>query len=125
MFIEANSIYLDAALSNIMRNAIEAAESAIFVTLRRKMKSDMAGEEIRFEVEDDGPGIDETMRERIFEPFVTTKKTGTGLGLALAYRVITSLGGSVVAESSQLGGAKMVVVFPLSGGIKRKIGAEK
>jgi signal transduction histidine kinase len=123
--VEANRIYLDAALSNIVRNAVEAAESSIFITLRRKMKSDVAGGEIRFEVEDDGPGIDESLRERIFEPFVTTKKTGTGLGLALAYRVITSLGGNLFAESSQLGGARMVVEFPFADGIKKTTGAEK
>jgi signal transduction histidine kinase len=117
VIVRANRIYLDAALNNIVRNATEAAKTSILVTLRQTDKSALSGGEIRFEVEDDGPGIEESMRERIFEPFVTTKKMGTGLGLALAYRVISSLGGNIVAGVSQFGGARITVVLPSAGEI--------
>jgi signal transduction histidine kinase len=82
------------------------------IWVRQKSHFDSVPGEITFEVEDDGPGIDESMKERIFEPFMTTKKDGTGLGLALAFRVITSFGGNIVAAASSGGGAKMVVVLP-------------
>ena len=110
--IEANRVYLESALNNIVKNAIEAARSVILIRVRQNSHNDAVPGEITFEVEDDGPGIDESMKERIFEPFMTTKKDGTGLGLALAFRVITSFGGNIVAGASSSGGAKMVVVLP-------------
>jgi signal transduction histidine kinase len=110
--IEANRVYLESALNNIVKNASEAARSAILIRVKQNSQSDVVPGEITFEVEDDGPGIDESMKERIFEPFMTTKKDGTGLGLALAFRVITSFGGNIVAGVSSSGGAKMVVVLP-------------
>jgi signal transduction histidine kinase len=111
--ISLNRVYLDAALNNIVINAVESARALITVTLKRtKYYSDRNKDGIVLEVEDDGPGIDPTIRDRIFDPFFTTKQNGTGLGLAIAFRVITSCGGLVIADSSPHGGAKMTVVFP-------------
>ena len=111
--ISLNRVYLDAALNNIVINAVESARSLVTVTLKRtKYYSDRNKDGIVLEVEDDGPGIDPSIRDRIFDPFFTTKQNGTGLGLAIAFRVITSCGGLVIADSSPLGGAKMTVVFP-------------
>jgi signal transduction histidine kinase len=112
IIIDANRVYLESALNNIVKNAIEAARSAILIRVRQNSHLDAVPGEITFEVEDDGPGIDESVKERIFEPFMTTKKDGTGLGLALAFRVITSFGGNIVTGASSSGGAKMVVVLP-------------
>jgi signal transduction histidine kinase len=117
--VMANRVYLDAALSNIVRNAAEAASNSIHIAARNIVNLDYVGSMIFIEIEDDGPGIPESLRDRIFEPFVTTKNTGTGLGLALAYRVITSLGGNIVAGSSQLGGARMALTLPAEGVIKK------
>ena len=111
--ISLNRVYLDAALNNIVINAVESARALVTVTLKRtKYYSDRNKDGIVLEVEDDGPGIDPSIRDRIFDPFFTTKQNGTGLGLAIAFRVITSCGGLVIANSSPLGGAKMTVVFP-------------
>jgi signal transduction histidine kinase len=111
--ISLNRVYLDAALNNIVINAVESARSLVAVSLKRtKYYSDRNKDGIVLEVEDDGPGIDPSIRDRIFDPFFTTKQNGTGLGLAIAFRVITSCGGLVMTNSSPLGGAKMTVVFP-------------
>ena len=108
-----NRVYLDAAMNNIVINAVESAKSLVTVSLKRtKYYSDRNKDGIVLEVEDDGPGIDPSIRDRIFDPFFTTKQNGTGLGLAIAYRVITSYGGLIIADSSRHGGAKMTVVFP-------------
>ena len=108
-----NRVYLDAALNNIVVNAVESARSLVTVSLKStKLYSDRNKDGIVMEVEDDGPGIDPSIRDRIFDPFFTTKQNGTGLGLAIAYRVITSCGGLIVADSSRYGGAKITVVFP-------------
>jgi signal transduction histidine kinase len=109
----SNRVYLDAALNNIVINAVESARSLVTVTLKRtKSYSDRNKDGIVLEVEDDGPGIDPSIRDRIFDPFFTTKQNGTGLGLAIAYRVITSYGGFIIADRSRHGGAKMTVAFP-------------
>ncbi len=62
-------------------------------------------------VEDSGPGISEEIKGRIFEPFFSTKDTGTGLGLASVYSVLDAHGGCVTVDSSPLGGARFVLWF--------------
>jgi len=91
------------ALTNIMRNAAQAAEGTIDVTLREK------GQALEVEVRDRGPGIPEDMLERIFDAFETTRTRGTGLGLAVARRVVESHGGSIEAFNHPDGGAIMVL----------------
>ncbi|AKU96873.1 Nitrogen regulation protein NtrY [Labilithrix luteola] len=67
----------------------------------------------RIEVDDDGPGIAESMRGRIFDPYFTTKADGTGLGLAIVKKVVVEHGGEIEAtKSNRLGGARFVVHLP-------------
>lgn len=105
IIVTANRTFLEVALNNIVKNAIEAAKSEIRVSLLRNQK------ETRIEIEDDGAGIDEDMKDRIFEPFVTTKTNGTGLGLSIAYRIITAFGGNILIDKSSLGGARFTIMF--------------
>jgi C4-dicarboxylate-specific signal transduction histidine kinase len=67
-------------------------------------------------VDDNGPGVAADARERIFDPYVTTKEHGTGLGLAIVRKIMLDHGGDVrVAETpSPLGGARFVVTLPVS-----------
>jgi signal transduction histidine kinase len=123
--VEANRVYLDAALGNVVRNAAEAAKASIHITLTRRKLPEISEQIISVDIEDDGSGIPLSVRDRIFEPFVTTKTAGTGLGLALAYRVITSLGGNIVAGKSALGGARISVTLPCADGQKTITGAGK
>lgn len=69
---------------------------------------------VRLEVEDDGPGIAPEVRDRIFEPFVTTKDVGegTGLGLAVCRGLVESAGGEVGIDASYRGGARFYVTLP-------------
>lgn len=103
--VVANRTFMEVALNNIIKNAIEAAKSEVRVSLIRNQK------EIKIGIEDDGAGIDDDMKDKIFEPFVTTKTNGTGLGLAIAYRIITGFGGNIIIDRS-FGGAKFTIVFP-------------
>ncbi|HWR88919.1 MAG TPA: ATP-binding protein, partial [Dissulfurispiraceae bacterium] len=105
--IQANRTFLEVAILNIVKNAVEAAQSTVSLSLVDQEQ------ELILVVEDDGPGISDELRDRIFEPFFTTKESGTGLGLAISYRIITSLGGAVTIEKSPLGGAKFVVRIPI------------
>ena len=65
-------------------------------------------------VRDHGPGVDEENIEKIFNPFFTTKETGTGLGLSVVYQIVSQHGGVVKAERNGDGGMTFSVVVPLS-----------
>jgi signal transduction histidine kinase len=105
---------LDEIVVQLVRNAGEAiAESGkgSKVIIRTGVRGNWA----RLEVEDDGPGVPVELRDRIFDPFVTTKaaRGGTGLGLAIVQNLITAHNGRIWLEDSPLGGAKFVVELPL------------
>lgn len=90
-------------IGNLVRNAIDAVADGGHVSITAQAV-DSGG--VRIRVEDDGPGIPESVRESLFQPFVTTKDRGTGLGLPLARKVAEEHGGSLTAfRSDRLGGA--------------------
>jgi two-component system NtrC family sensor kinase len=72
---------------------------------------------VRIVVEDDGPGVDPGVRDRLFEPFITTKGVGegTGLGLAVCRGLVESAGGEIGVDPSFSGGARFFVVLPAAG----------
>ncbi len=82
---------LKTALLNLVFNAVQAMEGGGTVTLRASSE----GKAAIFEVADDGPGISDDRREKIFDIFFTTKAGGTGLGLPIARRILEGLGGSL------------------------------
>ncbi len=110
--IEGDEVLLRQAISNLCRNAVEAcvdAERVPDVRLVGTVDHDQA----RLTVTDNGPGFDPSHRERMFRPFFTTKTHGTGLGLALAQKIIVTHNGSVTASLSDDGGARLEVILPL------------
>ncbi len=61
---------------------------------------------------DTGPGIPEAQRDRVFEPFYTTKPQGTGMGLPMCYTIIEQHGGTITVEDAPQGGALIRVILP-------------
>ncbi len=102
--VDADPLALTVVLENLLRNAGEAAASAVAVTVTA------AGDAVRVVVEDDGPGVDAELRQRVFSPFATTKPSG-GIGLALARRLVRLHGGDLTLEDGGAG-ARFVVVLP-------------
>ena len=105
---------------NLVTNACQAIEekrqqSGDAYDPQLRVSSRRLGDRAEFCVHDNGPGIPEEMRERIFEPFVTTKKTGegTGLGLSLTTDILTRHGGSIRVDSQEGAFTEMTVVLPL------------
>jgi signal transduction histidine kinase len=68
---------------------------------------------LRVSVDDNGPGIPQNARERIFQPFFTTRSRGTGLGLAIVQKVVVMHNGRVAVRDARAGGASIQMIFPL------------
>jgi signal transduction histidine kinase len=96
-------------LLNLLKNAREALGDKGTVTVTADHARDHT---VEISVADDGPGIPDERRAQIFEAFYTTKKTGTGLGLAVVKHNAELYGGSVRVDSKLGKGAKFTVVFP-------------
>ena len=95
--LRTDSGHLKQVLVNLVRNAAEAIEDAGTVTLRtRAARAPLGGREteaVILEVADDGKGIPPEVEKRLFDPFFSTKETGTGLGLPIAARLVERQGG--------------------------------
>ena len=72
------------------------------------------GQSVVVSIADTGPGIPEAVRERIFDPFYTTKEHGTGLGLSISYGIVEQHGGSVGVESAVGKGSTFTIQLPVS-----------
>jgi nitrogen fixation/metabolism regulation signal transduction histidine kinase len=111
--IEGDEVLLRQAFSNLLRNALDACRgSGSPPRIVIQSDIDRAQRVSRISVDDNGSGIDPALRERIFRPFVTNKRNGTGLGLALVQKIIVFHNGRIVATSSPLGGATLQITLP-------------
>jgi signal transduction histidine kinase len=99
-------------LENLGRNALEVSPTGAMVAVA----VDGADDGITVRVTDEGPGIDPTLGERIFEPFVTSKREGVGLGLAIVRKIIEAHQGRVTVESTPGSGTTMIVWLPRARG---------
>ncbi|MFP5221068.1 MAG: ATP-binding protein [Acidobacteriota bacterium] len=109
---------IEQVVINLLRNAAQAMAShhKEGVTPRIVLRLRQAGNKAEIEVEDNGPGIQEMNRRKVFEPFYTTKKPGegTGLGLSVSYFIITrNHGGTIRVESEPGKGARFIIQLPI------------
>ena len=102
---------LQQVLVNVILNAIQAIgrEGQIEITLRTDKKRNEAVLIVR----DNGPGIPREVRRHILEPFYTTKKEGTGLGLSVSYGIIKNHGGEIKIETAKGTGTAIKITLPL------------
>jgi len=105
---------LQSVAVNLIQNAIEAVafENGSAPAAREVVVSTERGEHgVVLAVEDSGPGVSPEMRAHLFEPFATTKRNGTGLGLATAQRFVAAHGGRIELQKGRLRGARFAVVL--------------
>lgn len=109
------------AFQNLVQNAVEATDDRGIV-VETEARDEPTGGGIAVRVRDFGPGIPEDLRGRVFDPYVTTKPGGTGLGLALVRQTVLDHGGSVTIEGAPGGGTTFVVRLPTPGGAPARTG---
>jgi two-component system sensor kinase FixL len=104
-------IQIEQVLFNLLRNAIEAMAEAphqeLTVATRRR-----DGERVEVAIADTGPGLPETVRARLFQPFVTTKATGLGIGLSICRSIVQAHDGTLTAERNPGGGTIFRITLP-------------
>jgi signal transduction histidine kinase len=106
--LEADPDRLQQILINIIKNAIEASPEGGTLAIETFSTDSRVG----IRVTDQGAGIGPEDRERIFEPFFSTKERGSGLGLCISQRIVDEHGGSIRVESPEGGGTSFVIELP-------------
>lgn len=125
--VAADAVLVPQAISNVIRNAIEAMDAhrpagdpdrvlhVGIVRRRLRLPDGGSGDRIVLEIRDHGPGIPAEVRDRMFNPFFTTRATGTGLGLAIVHRIIDAHRGHMIVEDAPGGGALVGLCLPPAG----------
>jgi PAS domain S-box-containing protein len=111
--VDGDEVLLKQAFSNVIRNAVEACTGANIRAEVRVIGSAESGT-CRVRVEDNGPGIAASARDRIFTPFFSTRAKGTGLGLAIVQKIVVTHNGRITVAASAAGGAAFQITFPVA-----------
>jgi nitrogen fixation/metabolism regulation signal transduction histidine kinase len=109
--LRADREQLTQVLVNLLKNACDAARERASPVVRVRVEGEDGS--IVLHVEDSGPGIPKEQRERVMEPYVTTKADGSGLGLAIVKRIVLDHSGTWSITSSALGGACFTIRLPI------------
>ncbi len=110
--LQADETRLSQVFRNVLNNAMAASDidSTIEVSFHRRIIEGRNILEISFQ--DSGDGMDESTLSQLFEPFYTTKQSGTGLGMALCKRIVESHGGKIFASSVKGNGSTIAIMLP-------------
>ncbi len=100
---------IEQVVLNLLTNAVEALRHT--EEKRISVRTALEKEEVVIRVGDSGPGIPEGLRDKVFDPFYTTKNDGTGIGLSLCLRIISDHHGTLTVEESAWGGAEFVIAL--------------
>lgn len=113
--IEADDVYLRQLLHNLIKNSLEAGDKketvSLTITTRTRTRHKEGNQFIELQLEDNGPGFPEDILEKIFDPYVTTKTKGTGLGMSIVKKIIEEHGGELWVQNTP--GAQVTIQLPL------------
>lgn len=115
--VHANRVQLQQVFLNLVMNALEAMDSvADRARILRVSSKKAASGNVIVSIEDSGPGIDPEDQDRIFDPFITSKPKGMGVGLSICRSIVEDHGGSLSVEAASPCGSVFRVALPLSSG---------
>jgi len=120
--VQVDRVQIQQVLINLMRNAMEAMRESEVRELQVNISGHDAGYVV-VEVSDTGPGVSEEMSPRLFQPFVSTKAGGMGIGLSISKRIIESHGGELSTRGNERGGATFSFTLPVV--IEQKVANER
>jgi nitrogen fixation/metabolism regulation signal transduction histidine kinase len=117
--IDGDSVRLRQLLHNLLKNALEAVKDVpdACITVATRNVDEDGRNRIELCIDDNGPGIEPGVLENIFEPYVSTKPKGSGLGMAIVKKIVEEHGGTVSAGSSEDGGAQIRIHLLLLGDV--------
>ncbi len=109
MNIEGDDVRLRQLLHNLLKNALEAVRQKpdACVTVATRLVTAEGLQQVELRVDDNGPGIEQGILENVFEPYVSTKLKGSGLGMAIVKKIVEEHGGTIIADNSEAGGAQI------------------
>lgn len=110
--VRGDAVLIEQVLVNLIRNALEASGGKGKARVRVRLQAHEGLVEVA--VRDNGPGLPEAVREKLFQPFFTTKADGVGLGLAICRRIVESHGGRLQAHNDAAGGAVFAFTLPFA-----------
>jgi two-component system sensor kinase FixL len=111
--VSADATHIEIVLHNLLSNAIDAVAHVAADSRVIEVEASRVGSDVALRVEDSGPGVAPEIAERLFEPFMTSKPDGMGLGLAISRSLIRAGGGELSFEKSRHGGAAFIVRLPI------------
>ncbi|MBW1803067.1 MAG: histidine kinase [Deltaproteobacteria bacterium] len=112
--VQADPEQLKEVLVNIIVNSCEAMEGSGFIEIHEEETvAEPMGRVAVIRLEDNGPGIPESLMDKVFQPFFSTKEEGTGLGLSIASRIVEEHGGSLDLISREGDGTTFVITMPV------------
>jgi C4-dicarboxylate-specific signal transduction histidine kinase len=111
--VVVDRILIEQVILNLVRNALEAVASMPAERRQVTVETRREAGVVRVAVADSGPGVDPALGARLFEPFVTTKSDGLGMGLAISRSIIEAHGGRLEHGSTPQGGAMFSFTLPV------------
>ncbi len=111
-WVRGDAFRLGQVFRNLFENSLASSPGRVRVTVACGPAELGGRPAVRVAVRDDGPGLSEEQKRRVFQPFFTTKVKGTGLGLAIVKRIVEAHGGAVAVGDAPAGGAEVVFTLP-------------
>ncbi len=116
--VEGDPVLLQQVLLNLIQNGMDAVQIQPRGLRRLTVRTSLHSGSVEMVVEDNGAGVPDEIRERLFDSFFTTKQSGLGMGLSICRSIVEGMGGQIVAGNRQAGGASFQVSLPLAGASK-------
>lgn len=115
IFADIDQMQINQVLLNVLQNAVNAiTENNKFGVGQIIVNIYVVNQNVHIEIEDDGPGFSEDAKQKALDPYFTTRELGTGLGMAIAHKILTDhLGNIAIKDSETLGGAKIIIQIPV------------